>query len=155
VTSKNDPIIIGSDHAGFALKTFIKGKLEKLGFNITDIGAQTLDPQDDYPVYASAVARAISNGAFSRGIAICGAGIGTSIVANRFPHVRAALCVTPEMARLSRAHNNSNILVLGERITPFDQASEILHIWLDTEFEGGRHERRVNKIEEAADCGSI
>jgi len=155
VAGKNDRIIIGSDHAGFDLKTFIKGELEKRGISVHDVGAQILDPQDDYPVYASAVARAISDGEFSRGIAICGAGIGTSIVANRFLHVRAALCVTPEMARLSRAHNNANILVLGQRITPFGQASEILRIWLDTEFEGGRHERRVNKIEEAADCRSV
>jgi ribose 5-phosphate isomerase B len=151
VPSQNDPIIIGSDHAGYALKTFIKAELEKRGISCKDVGAHKLDPEDDYPDFACLVADAVAKKEFTRGIAICGAGIGTSIVANRYPGVRAALCVTAEMACLSRAHNNANVLVLGQRITPFQSAAEILAVWLETGFEGGRHERRVDKIDR---CGA-
>ena len=140
-------IVIGADHAGFRLKNFITAELEQLGIAVTDIGAHTLDPLDGYPHYAGLVAGAVARGEFIRGIAICGSGIGTSIACNRVKGVRAALSVTAEMARLSRLHNNANILVLGERITPFNVASEIVKVWLETDFEGGRHECRVADID--------
>jgi ribose 5-phosphate isomerase B len=142
-------IIIGSDHAGFPMKEYIKSELKRLGFVYSDVGTNSTEPVD-YPLYAARVARAVSNGRHERGIAICGAGIGASITANRFRGVRAGLCLTEEMARLSRAHNNANVLVLGGRITPMETAGRILSIWLETPFEGGRHERRIKEIDEVA-----
>jgi ribose 5-phosphate isomerase B len=146
-----DRIIIGSDHAGFLLKDFIKSELTKIGIASEDVSEPTLDPSDDYPRYAARVARTVSTGQHQRGIAVCGSGIGASIAANRFRHVRAALCVTPEMARMARKHNDSNVLVMGERITTREVALEILKMWLDTPFEGGRHQRRVTQLDEVAD----
>jgi len=142
-----EQIVIGSDHAGFAMKEFLKAELDRLGITHRDVGVYS-DERSDYPLYAAKVARAISVGEFERGIVICGTGIGASITANRFRKIRAALCVTEEMARLSRLHNNANVLVLGGRITPFDKALKILNIWLNTGFEGGRHATRTHMIEE-------
>lgn len=141
-----DAIIIGSDHAGFALKEHVKKQLARLGVAYHDIGAA--DTQStDYPIWAGRVAQAVAGGRYKRGIAICGAGIGASIAANRFRGVRAALCTSVEMARLSRQHNNANVLVMGGRITPPETATHILETWLATEFEGGRHERRVAQLD--------
>ena len=145
-----EKIIIGSDHAGFALKEFIKSELETLGLQFKDVGTNSTDSVD-YPVYAARVAKGVASGEYTRGIAICGSGLGASMVANRFKGVRAALCVTEEMAKYSRQHNNANVLVLGERITPEDTASKILRIWLEEEFEGGRHERRLKLIDQVTD----
>ena len=142
-----EKIIIGSDHAGYALKEFIKSELDRQGIQHKDIGTNSTDSVD-YPIYAARVAKGVANGEYTRGIAICGSGLGASMVANRFKGIRAALCVTEEMARYSRQHNNANVLVLGERITPVDMASKILRIWLEEEFEGGRHERRLKLIDE-------
>jgi ribose 5-phosphate isomerase B len=142
-----EQIIIGSDHAGFAMKVHIEAELDRLGIAYKDIGAYS-EERSDYPLFSAKVAKAVSNGEFERGILICGSGIGASITANRFRKVRAALCVTQEMARLSRTHNNANILVLGGRITPFDEALKILNIWLNTGFEGGRHLARITMIDE-------
>ncbi len=143
----SEKIIIGSDHAGYALKEFIKTELDRLGIQHKDIGTNSMDSVD-YPIYAARVAKGVASGEYARGIAICGSGLGASMVANRFKGIRAALCVTEDMARYSRQHNNANVLVLGERITPLDIASKVLRIWLEEEFEGGRHERRVKQIDE-------
>ncbi|MBD3316347.1 MAG: ribose 5-phosphate isomerase B [Chitinivibrionales bacterium] len=146
VSAPEGIIAIGSDHAGFELKEFIKETLTQKGIPYKDMGTDSAGSVD-YPLYAGRVARAVSAGTHHRGIAICGAGIGASITANRFRRVRAALCVTVEMARLARGHNDANILVMGGRITPKETASEILEAWLSTPFEGGRHKHRIEMIE--------
>lgn len=142
------PIIIGSDHAGFEMKEFIKKELDGFRIKYKDVGAYTGDKPSDYPVYVAKVAHGVSAGIFKRGIAVCGAGMGAAIVANRFPHVRASLCANIAMARLARAHNDSNILCLGGRITPDWHAAQILDAWLTTPFEGGRHAKRVQLIDD-------
>jgi ribose 5-phosphate isomerase B len=144
--NQDTAIVIASDHAGFKLKSFVKKELEKRQISVEDAGVYS-EESSDYPIYISRAASKVSQGKFKRGIVLCGSGIGASIVANRFKNVRAALCVTPEMARLSRQHNDSNVLALGERITPENVAAEILSAWLETSFEGGRHERRVRQID--------
>ena len=140
-----DRIIIGSDHAGFALKEALKPVLEGSGISVTDVGTDS-EAAVDYPDFGKKVAAAVSTGRFPRGIMICGSGIGMSIVANRFPNVRGALCLDQETARLSRLHNDSNILVLAGRKTDPETAKKILQTWLETPFEGGRHKRRIDKI---------
>jgi ribose 5-phosphate isomerase B len=134
-------IIIGSDHAGFPLKEALK---KAIG-GMTDIGTGSADSVD-YPDFGARVARAVSSGEYDRGILICGSGIGMSIVANKFPGIRAALCTDTEAARLSRMHNDANVLVLAGRRTDPEMAVAITRVWLDTPFEGGRHERRLEKI---------
>jgi RpiB/LacA/LacB family sugar-phosphate isomerase len=140
-------MIIGSDHAGFLLKEALKPHLEGIGFAVVDVGTGS-EEAVDYPDFGQQVAGAVSRGLFPRGIMVCGSGIGMSIVANRFPGVRGALCLDAETARLSRLHNDSNILVLAGRKTDPETAVEILHTWLNTPFEGGRHRKRTDKIEE-------
>jgi ribose 5-phosphate isomerase B len=140
-------IIIGSDHAGFAMKEYIKSELARMNYTSEDIGVFN-EERSNYPLYSAKVARRVSSGEYDRGIVICGTGIGASITANRFRKVRAALCLTEEMGRLSRSHNDANILVLGGRITPFALASKILTAWLSTPFEGGRHQERVEMIDD-------
>jgi glycine hydroxymethyltransferase len=136
---------IGADHGGFELKEAIKGILERRGVALNDVGSHDTSSVD-YPDFAAAVAQQVSDGAVSQGILICKSGIGMSMAANRFPRVRAALCMTPEMARLARQHNNANVLVLPGAFLSTEQAGEILDAWLSTAFEGGRHERRVSKF---------
>ncbi|MHB8829590.1 MAG: ribose 5-phosphate isomerase B [Syntrophales bacterium] len=138
-------IIIGADHAGFSLKEALKPFLEGRGFFVADVGTDSEDSVD-YPDFGKKVAEAVSTGLFPRGILICGSGIGMSIVANRFPAVRGALCLDPETARLSRLHNDSNVLVLAGRKTGPEIAKNILQTWLDTPFEGGRHKMRLEKM---------
>jgi len=146
-TSKCD-IIIGSDHAGFslkeALKSFIAGAFPLM--IVHDVGTNSEIPVD-YPDFGAQVAAAISRGEAPWGILICGSGIGMSIVANRYPLVRAALCLDKESAILSRKHNNANILVLAGRKITASQAEAILKSWLETAFEGGRHQTRIAKID--------
>jgi ribose 5-phosphate isomerase B len=144
-----DRLIIGSDHAAFAMKEHIKSLLKARNLSADDIGVFN-EERSDYPIYAARVARAVSSGEYSRGILLCGSGIGASITANRFKKVRAALCITEEMAKLSRQHNNANVLVLGGRITTEKEAEKILDAWLTTPFEGGRHQTRIELIEEEA-----
>ncbi len=144
-------IAIGSDHGGYELKEFLKQELARRGIEVKDLGAHSVEPEDDYPDLVGAVAREVDKGVYQRAIGICGAGIGASVAANRFPRVRAALCTSPDMARLSRQHNNANMLILGGRITSRDNALAILEAWLTTEFEGGRHARRVEKLEHLRD----
>jgi ribose 5-phosphate isomerase B len=146
MTLESEKIVIGSDHAAFAMKEHIKGQLTALGITFEDVGTNSDQPVD-YPLYTARVAKRVSNGTNQRGIALCGSGIGASITANRFRGVRAALCLTPDMARSSRSHNNSNILVLAGRLTNFETATEILKIWLTTPFDGGRHTKRVAMID--------
>ena len=138
-------IIIGADHAGFLLKEAIKPLLADMGLDVTDSGTDCERPVD-YPDFAACVAEAVSAGRYPRGILICGSGVGMTIVANRFPGVRAALCLDEETARLSRMHNDANILVLAGRKTDPTQARRIVQVWLTTAFEGGRHQARLDKI---------
>ncbi|MDX9820856.1 MAG: ribose 5-phosphate isomerase B [Syntrophales bacterium] len=138
-------LVIGADHAGFDLKVALKRLLDRLGYSVHDVGTFSSESVD-YPDIAAEVARRVSTGEFARGILVCGSGIGMSITANRFPHVRAALCMDAETARLSRQHNDANILVLAGRRTDPNTAGEITQVWLRTAFEGGRHQRRLEKI---------
>ncbi|MEW6683757.1 MAG: ribose 5-phosphate isomerase B [Nitrospirota bacterium] len=140
-------IAIGSDHAGVGLKDRIGALLAQLGQSVQDLGTNGIEPVD-YPVFGAKVAEAVSTGAVDRGILVCGSGVGMSIVANKFPGVRAALCSDTQIARSSRAHNDANVLVLGERVLDADGGLEIVKAWLDTPFDGGRHARRLQKIEE-------
>ncbi|HDM76577.1 MAG TPA: ribose 5-phosphate isomerase B [Deltaproteobacteria bacterium] len=142
MTSIRPEIIVGCDHAGVDLKDRVVSYLKKAGYSVTDVG--TSDSSSvDYPDFASAVAMRVMDNPSLRGILICGSGIGMSMVANRFPGVRAALCCGVLEAKLSRRHNNSNVLCLGARLIGVDLALEILKVWLEEPFEGGRHERRV------------
>jgi len=135
---------IASDHAGFALKEALKAKFaDKIDF--LDLGVEE-EARVDYPDYGYKLGQAIQDGEAARGIVICGSGIGISIAANRFPSVRAALCMTPEMAKLARQHNDANVLALGQRLVDEDTAFEIVEAFLNTEFEGGRHAGRVEKL---------
>jgi ribose 5-phosphate isomerase B len=138
-------IALGSDHAGFELKEDLRDYLAELKIDPLDLGAYSPEAVD-YPEVAGEVARKVSRGEVEKGLLICGAGIGMSIAANRFPGVRAALCHDAFTARVSREHNNANILVLGGRLIGKGLAREILKVWLETEFQGGRHQRRLDKI---------
>src|SRR3990172_2390317 len=140
-------IAIGSDHAGVTLKDRIGQFLDELHVAHQDFGTNGSDPVD-YPDYGAKVAEAVSTGAPGRGILICGSGVGMSIVANKFPRGRAALCSDPQVAKTSRAHNDANVLVLGERSLDPEGGLAIVRAWLDTPFDGGRHARRVEKIAE-------
>jgi len=145
-------IAIGCDHAGFELKEDLKAYLRERGIEALDFG--TLDGAPvDYPEIGMAVAEKVSTGAVPRGILICGTGIGMSMVANRFRGVRATLCHDLYTARMSREHNDSNVLVLGGRLLGKGIAREILSIWLDTEFLGGNHRRRLDQIARLEESG--
>ncbi len=137
---------IGSDHAGYDLKERLKAELEELGFEPVDVGTHSAESVD-YSDYAKRVASEVANGSVARGVLMCGTGLGMSYTANRFPGVRAALAWTPEIAELSRRHNDANVLVLPASFIEQAQGIEILRRWLEAPFDGGRHERRVAKIE--------
>jgi ribose 5-phosphate isomerase B len=139
-------IIIGSDHAGFDLKEQIRNFLFEKNYSVKDIGTFSHDSVD-YPLIAKEVAQSIAEEKFSRGILICGSGIGMSIAANRFRNVRAALCHNLYTVELSRKHNDANILALGGRILDFTLALEMVDLFLHTDFEGGRHQRRLEEID--------
>ena len=138
-------IAIGSDHAGYQLKEIIKSRLADSGIEVDDLGT-TSEASVDYPDYAAAVARRVASGASDRGILVCGTGIGMAIAANKVHGIRAASVESLEAARLGRAHNDANVLTLGARITPADLALGIVQTFLATPFDGGRHQRRVDKI---------
>ena len=140
-------VIIGSDHAGFALKMKVGDLLENLGHTVEDAGCHGEDSVD-YPVYGKAVANGVAKSEFAKGILICGSGLGMSMVANRFRGVRAALCNDLYSAVLSRRHNDANLLVMGGRLIGSDLAEEIVKTWLTTEFDGGRHEGRIAQLDE-------
>ena len=139
-------ILIASDHAGFELKEKLERALQNLGFDVQDLGTNTAD-STDYADYAHPLAQKVSTGEAQRGVLLCGTGLGMSYTANRYPHVRAAVAWNPDVAKLARQHNDSNVLVLPARFLSEEQGVEILKAWLDTPFEGGRHARRVDKIE--------
>ena len=141
-----DDILIASDHAGFALKQKLESELQRLGYQVRDFGTNASD-STDYADFAHPLAREVSEGRAKRGILLCGTGLGMSYVANRYPNVRAAVTWSPEVAALARGHNDANVLVLPARFVSEEDAKEILATWLATPFEGGRHERRVGKIE--------
>ncbi|MBW1865932.1 MAG: ribose 5-phosphate isomerase B [Deltaproteobacteria bacterium] len=143
---KQETIIIGSDHAAYQMKETIKSYLESEGFTIEDAGAPGTDSVD-YPDFGIKVASTISSGKHKRGILMCGTGLGMSMVANRFPGVRAALCDDIFSAVMSRRHNDANILVLGGRVIGDVLAKEVVKAWLKTEFEGGRHKDRLDKFD--------
>ncbi len=139
-------IPIGADHAGFELKEKLKAALAGLGYEVEDVGTHS-PASTDYADYAHPVAEAVETGKAARGILLCGTGLGMAYAANRHAHVRAAVAWTPEIAGLSRAHNDSNILVIPARFVSDEDGVAILKTWLDTPFEGGRHQRRIEKIE--------
>jgi ribose 5-phosphate isomerase B len=139
-------IIIGSDHAAFKMKELITSFLEEQGMTVTDVGPNS-ESSVDYPDYGKQVAAAVSRGEYPRGILMCGTGLGMSMVANRFPHVRAALCGDLFAARMSREHNDANILVMGARVIGDVLAVEVVKTWLATPFEGGRHGLRLGKFD--------
>jgi ribose 5-phosphate isomerase B len=140
------PLVIASDHAGLGLKQQLKAVLEQRGEPFEDLGTHD-DRSCDYPDFAHALALGIEQGRYTRGVLVCGSGVGMSIAANRHPGVRAALCTESYAARMARAHNDANVLCLGSRIVGAGVAQDILVAFLDTPFEGGRHASRVTKIE--------
>jgi ribose 5-phosphate isomerase B len=138
-------VVIGSDHGGLELKASVSEALRQRGLEVVDLGTDN-DGSVDYPDFAEKVAGAVSRGEAACGILVCGTGIGMSIVANKFPGVRAALVTDEYMARMAKEHNNANILVLGGRVLEAMSAARIVAVWLDAVFEGGRHQRRLDKI---------
>lgn len=138
-------IVIGSDHGGLALKDAVKDFLRERGVEARDFGTNN-EESVDYPDFGEKVARAVSGDAETLGILICGTGIGMSIVANKFPGVRAALVTDEFMARMAKEHNNANIIVLGGRVVTPEQACAMVAAWLDATYEGGRHQQRLDKI---------
>jgi len=139
-------IAIGSDHAGFDYKEKIRDLLQSLGHQVKDLGTYSAEPVD-YPLFIRPVAEAVARGEFERGVVLGGSGNGEAIVANRVKGVRCALCWNEESARLGRQHNNANVISLGQRMMPLETALKIVRIWLDTPFEGGRHQRRIEMID--------
>ena len=138
-------IAVGSDHGGLALKEAIKSALAGRGLDVDDYGTDNGDSVD-YPDFAEKVAGAVARGDVELGILVCGTGIGMSIVANKFPGVRAALATDEFMARMAKEHNNANVLVLGGRVLAEDLAVKMVNVWLDSPYEAGRHQRRLDKI---------
>ena len=146
ISEKKIRISIGSDHAGYMAKQKIINFLVKEEYDINDLGCYS-EESVDYPKFGHQVGKNIISQFSDKGIVVCGSGIGISIAANKIKGIRAALCFTKEHAKMSRLHNNSNILALGARMDGGDDILDIVSIWLNTDFEGGRHERRINKIE--------
>jgi ribose 5-phosphate isomerase B len=142
-------IAIASDHAGFRYKERIAAHLREKGHQVRDFGTDSTDPVD-YPEFVGAAARAVANEECDRGIVLGGSGNGEAMVANRYKGVRCALCWNVESARLARSHNDANVLALGERLLTEVLALEIVGVWLKTEFEGGRHQRRIEQIDQVA-----
>lgn len=146
MAERKERIPIASDHAGYELKERLERELESMGFEAEDLGTHS-PSSSDYPDYAHPLAREVSSGEVQRGVLLCGTGLGMSYVANRYPGVRAAVAWSPEIAELARKHNDANVLVVPARFVSEEDAVRILHKWLETRFEGGRHTARVEKIE--------
>lgn len=138
-------IAIGSDHAGFESKERAKQEIAALGFEVEDKGTNSLESVD-YPDFGAAVGRAVTSGEAERGIVICGSGIGISMAANKVPGVRAALCWNEETARLARQHNDANVLCIGARFIEPELAARMIRAFVETDFDGGRHQQRVDKL---------
>jgi ribose 5-phosphate isomerase B len=143
-------VALGADHAGWELKEALKSWLMEAGYQVLDFGTHSPDSVD-YPDYAQQVGEAVAVGKVDRGVLVCGTGIGMTMAANKIPGVRAALCGDAFTSRMSREHNDANVLALGGRLTDADMGCDILKVWLETDFAGGRHARRVNKIMELED----
>ena len=146
-------IAIGADHAGFSLKERLREKLRRDGHELVDHGADS-QQASDYPDFAAVVARDVSSGRVDRGILVCTTGVGMSIAANKVPGVRAALGVSADEVRLTRGHNDANILTFGAQFINGERAEGLVDVFLDTQFEGGRHARRVSKIAEIERSGA-
>jgi ribose 5-phosphate isomerase B len=144
-TLGNGTVALGSDHGGFQMKEMLKKYVGELGFRVIDVGTNS-EASCDYPDFAYAVARLVSTGEAWRGVVVDGAGIGSAIVANKVPNARAACCHNEFVARNSREHNDTNVLTLGSRVIGSEVAKEIVRVWLTTWFAGGRHKKRVDKI---------
>jgi ribose 5-phosphate isomerase B len=142
-------IIIGSDHGGYELKEYLKTRLDNLNIDTIDLGVYFDNDTFDYPIMGKDIAKLVLTNKEYKGIAICGTGIGISIAVNRFKGIRGALCTSTEMAKLSKQHNDSNILVLGGRTTKLNVANDILNVWLNTKFDPNksRHCRRINQLD--------
>ena len=140
-------IAIASDHGGYELKENIRKHLAERGEKVVDLGTNSTESVD-YPIYGKACAEAVASGKAERGIVVCGTGIGISIAANKVKGIRCGLCTSVEMAQLTRQHNNANVLALGGRTTDPELALQIVDTFLDTEFEGGRHKRRTDMLDE-------
>jgi ribose 5-phosphate isomerase B len=140
-------VVLASDHRGYQLKDSLKKFLEEREIEFLDVGTFSADSVD-YPDFAMLAAEKVSHGDYDRGILICGSGIGMCVVANKFPGIRAAVCHDVSTAEMSRKHNDSNMLSLGADVINEELARKILHVWLETKFEGGRHLRRIQKISE-------
>jgi ribose 5-phosphate isomerase B len=143
--NKSLPVAIGSDHAGFQYKEQLKAWLTQQGWQVSDKGTHSTD-STDYPDYAHPVAQMVEDGNAAAGILICGSGNGVCMTANKHKGIRAALCWNEELAALARQHNNANVICMPERFVPYETAQRMAELFLTTEFEGGRHERRVEKI---------
>lgn len=141
----SETVAIASDHAGYALKQALRGELERAGIGVLDLGTDGPDSVD-YPDFADKLAAAIKDGKAKRGVLVCGTGIGISMAANRHRHIRAALCHDATAARLSREHNDANVLALGARLIGEETAKDCLRAFLSTAYAGGRHDRRVAKM---------
>jgi ribose 5-phosphate isomerase B len=142
----SEVIPIASDHAGFEMKEKLESRLRSMGYEVQDLGTDS-PASSDYPDFAHPLAEMVSRGDAKRGVLLCGTGIGMAIAANRHPHVRAAVAWSPEVAELTRRHNDANVLVLPARCISDEDGEKILEVFLETAFEGGRHERRVEKLE--------
>ena len=149
MSSTHNKVLIASDHAGFELKEALEAELKSLGYEVDDLGPAS-DASIDYADFAHPLAQRVSSGEAERGVLLCGTGLGMSYTANRYPHVRAAVAWTPEIAALAREHNDANVLVLPARFVGTEEGKAILKAWLDTPFAGGRHARRIAKIERDA-----
>ncbi len=147
-------IALGSDHAGRGLKEEIKKLLDERGLEYVDFGTDS-DESCDYPVFGFAAASAVASGKCERGLLFCGTGVGISLAANKVKGIRCVVCSEPYSARMSRLHNNSNMLALGSRVVGTELARMIVETWLDTSFEGGRHQRRVDLISAIEESGSL
>lgn len=144
-------IAVGCDHGGFALKQAVLDVLDELGAQIVDFGCDGADVSVDYPKYGEAVARAVASGQCDAGVVMCGTGIGISIAANKVKGIRAAVVTNTYMARLTKNHNNANIIALGGRVISPDEAKDIVRAWYTAEYEGGRHQRRLDMIAQIED----
>lgn len=140
-------ISLASDHGGLQLKTQVADYLKQLGHEVVDFGTNSLD-SCDYPDFAYPAAKAVAGGMCERGILVCTTGIGVSMVANKVKGVRCALCLNEDMAKMTRLHNNANMIAMGQKYVSWEVAKQIVDNFLNTQFEGGRHEQRVNKIEQ-------
>lgn len=140
-------ISLGSDHAGFALKEKVKALLESLGHEVKDFGTHAAEPPVDYPLYCRPAAEAVARGEVDRGMVFGGSGNGEAMAANKVKGVRCALCWNEEVARLSRHHNDANVLSLGERVIPEETALAVVRVWLTTDFDGGRHIPRIAELD--------